>query len=85
VPKKIATKKLPFAPFQFRPEDTEQTVRVVTEEPDTVLGSLAVDGVALVKFDGLLAVHRKVDLVGNADNFDADVRLTGHDDRADGK
>jgi len=74
---------LPLAPLQLGSQHTEQPVGVVAEEADAVLGPLAVDGITLVQFDGLLSVYCEVDLVGNAYDFYAYGRFAGCDDGAD--
>ena len=76
---------LALAPFEFGAEDVEESVGAGAEEADAGLGTVAVDVVAEVEFDGFLAVGGEVDLVGDADDVDADGGLSGDDDGTDGE
>ena len=57
----------------------------MAEEADAGFGAVAVDAVVELEFDCLLAVDGEVDLVGDADDLDADGGVAGDDDGADGE
>ena len=76
---------LALAPFELGAEDVEESVGAGAEEADAGLGTVAVDVVAEVEFDRFLPVDGEVDLVGDADDVDADGGLSGDDDGADGE
>jgi len=57
----------------------------VAEKADRRLGAPEMDVVVQFELDCLLAVDGEVDLIGNADDVDADGGFAGDDDRADGE
>src|ERR1700722_12628286 len=57
----------------------------MADEADAGLGALAVDAVVELELDCLLAVDCEVDFVGDADDVDADGRVSGDDDGANGE
>lgn len=57
----------------------------MAKEADAGFGALAVDQVAELELDCFLAVDGEVDLVGDADDLDADSGVAGDDDRANGE
>ena len=54
----------------------------MAEKADAELGALAVDVVAELQLDGLLAIDGEVNFVGDADDVNADGGFAGSDDRA---
>jgi hypothetical protein len=74
-----------FAPFELGAEDAEEAVGATAQETDAGLGALTVDVVAETQGDCLLAVDGEVDLIGNADDVDADGGFAGGDDGPDGQ
>ena len=74
--------KLPFSPFELRAQDAEEAVGAVADEADARFRALAVDVVAYLHGDGDLAVDGEEDLVGDADDADADGGFAWGDDGA---
>ena len=67
----MVERALPLAPLQLAPKDVEETVRLMPQEPNAALRSMAVDVIAYMHSHRLLAVHRDVGLIRNTDNVHA--------------
>jgi hypothetical protein len=77
--------RLAFAPLEFGAEDAEEAVRAVAEKADAGFGSLEVDAVVEFELHRLLTVYGEIDLVGDADDLDADGGFARDNDGADGE
>jgi hypothetical protein len=77
--------KSALAPLEFGAEDAEEAVGSAAQKANARLRTLTVDVVVKTKGDRLLTVDGEVDLVGNADDMNADGGFAGGDDGSDGQ